>query len=173
MSNMTLYRTLAAALIILQGVRGLAAHPLDPLSGKEMVTAVGVLRAAGEIDAATRFALIDLDEPPKADVLAWKPGQPFARKAFIVVRRRRTVYEAVVDLSARVHRSGEPRSVRPDLGDPASTPPNRVSHFRSGGAFVGILRACRERFPLNVHTGSIQYALCRRSNLRSDSFARQ
>ena len=101
MSNMTLYRTLAAALIILQGVRGLAAHPLDPLSGKEMVTAVGVLRAAGEIDAATRFALIDLDEPPKADVLAWKPGQPFARKAFIVVRRRRTVYEAVVDLSAR------------------------------------------------------------------------
>ena len=101
MSNMTLYRTLAAALIILQGVRGLAAHPLDPLSGKEMVTAVGVLRAAGEIDAATRFALIDLDEPPKADVLAWKPGQPFARKAFIVARRRRTVYEAVVDLSAR------------------------------------------------------------------------
>jgi primary-amine oxidase len=65
-----------------------------------MVTAVGVLRAAGEIDAATRFALIDLDEPPKADVLAWKPGQPFARKAFIVARRRRTVYEAVVDLSA-------------------------------------------------------------------------
>jgi len=34
-------------------------------------------------------------------VLAWKPGQPFTRKAFIVVRRDRTVYEAVVDLGAR------------------------------------------------------------------------
>ena len=85
----------------MHGVRALAAHPLDPLSGKEIATAVAVLRAAGEIDAETRFALIDLDEPPKADVLAWKSGQPFARKAFIVARRGRTVYEAVVDLGAR------------------------------------------------------------------------
>jgi primary-amine oxidase len=83
------------------GARAIAAHPLDPLSGKEITTAVAVLRAAGEMDAETRFALIDLDEPLKADVLAWQPGRPFLRKAFIVARRGRTVYEAVVDLGAR------------------------------------------------------------------------
>jgi primary-amine oxidase len=94
-------RNLVAALIILYAARALAAHPLDSLSGKEISTAVSVLRASGKIDAETRFALIDLDEPPKADVLAWKPGQRSVRKAFIVVRRDRTVDEAVVDLGAR------------------------------------------------------------------------
>jgi primary-amine oxidase len=101
MSNIASCWALVAALIILQGVRALSAHPLDPLSGREIAAAVAVLRASGKIDAGTRFALIDLDEPPKADVLAWKPGQPFARNAFIVARRDRTVYEALVDLDAR------------------------------------------------------------------------
>src|SRR5262249_17903684 len=102
MSNAALCRALMmAALSTLLGPGAVAAHPLDPLSAKEITTAVAVLREAGEIDAETRFALIDLDEPPKADVLAWKPAQPFARKAFIVARRGRTVYEAVVDLVAR------------------------------------------------------------------------
>jgi primary-amine oxidase len=90
-----------AALIILHGARTLAAHPLDPLSGKEIAVAVAVIRASGEINSETLFSRIDLDEPPKADVLAWKPGQPLVRKAFIVARRDRTVYEAVVDLGAR------------------------------------------------------------------------
>jgi len=43
----------------------------------------------------------DLDEPVKRDVLAWEPGQPFARRAFVIARRDRTVYEAVVDLGAQ------------------------------------------------------------------------
>ncbi len=94
-------RTIVAALIVLHGARASAAHPLDSLSSEEIAAAVAVLRNAGDIDAATRFAQIDLDEPPKADVLAWKPAQPFVRKAFIVARRDRTVSEAVVDLGAR------------------------------------------------------------------------
>jgi primary-amine oxidase len=101
MSNTTLCWALIAGMAVLHGVRAVAAHPLDPLSSKEIAAAVAVLRNAGDIDAATRFALIDLDEPRKADVLAWKPGQPFARKAFVVARRDRTVYEAVVDLGSR------------------------------------------------------------------------
>jgi Cu2+-containing amine oxidase len=97
-----------AALIVLHGTRASAAHPLDSLSSEEIAAAVAVLREAGDIDAATRFALIDLDEPPKAEVLAWKPAQPFIRKAFIVARRDRTVYEAVVDLGARKVERWEP-----------------------------------------------------------------
>jgi primary-amine oxidase len=78
-----------------------SAHPLDPLSAEEVETAVAVLRDAGDVDANTRFALVSLDEPDKLAVLAWQPGQLFPRKAFVVARRGRTVYEAVVDLAAR------------------------------------------------------------------------
>ncbi len=78
-----------------------ASHPLDALSSEEIETAVAVLREAGQVDSATRYALIDLDEPAKEAVLAWQPGQPFPRKAFVMARRDRTVYEAVVDLAAR------------------------------------------------------------------------
>ena len=99
MSNAALCRALVAALNMLLGAGSVAAHPLDPLSGAEIASAVAVLRASDKIDGDTKLALIDLDEPPKADVLAWKPGQPFVRKAFIVARNR-TVYEGVVDLSA-------------------------------------------------------------------------
>jgi primary-amine oxidase len=82
-------------------VPGAAAHPLDPLSSDEIMTAVGVLRDAGLVDAATRFPLIDLDEPDKSEVMGWKPGQPEFRKAFVVARRERTVHEGVVDLAGR------------------------------------------------------------------------
>jgi primary-amine oxidase len=84
-----------------------AAHPLDPLSAEEIETAVAVLRAAGDVDSDTRFSLITLDEPEKPAVLAWRPGQPYARKAFVIARRDRTTYEAVVDLVARKVERGE------------------------------------------------------------------
>ena len=94
-----------------------SAHPLDPLSAEEIETAVAVLREAGDVDADTRFALIDLDEPDKREVLAWQPGQPFARKAFVVARRNRAVHEAVVDLAARkVERWEAIPGVQPAIG---------------------------------------------------------
>src|SRR5437763_14230837 len=61
-----------------------------------------VLRAAGHADAATRFPLITLDEPDKTAVFAWRPGQAFGRKAFVIARRDRTVYEGVIDLASGV-----------------------------------------------------------------------
>jgi primary-amine oxidase len=91
----------AFAAVITCAAQGTLAHPLDPLSGQEISIAVAELRHAGYADAATRFALIDLDEPEKKAVLAWHPGQFAQRKAFVVARRDRTVYEAVIDLGAR------------------------------------------------------------------------
>jgi primary-amine oxidase len=78
-----------------------AAHPLDPLSRDEITAAVAVLNKAGATDPTTRFALIDLDEPHKSTVLAWRPGQPIVRKAFVIARQQRTVYEGIVDLGGR------------------------------------------------------------------------
>lgn len=79
----------------------LSAHPLDPLSASEIDTTMAVLRAANAVDPGTRYSLIDLDEPAKQEVLAWKPGQPIIRKAFVIARRGRTVYQGVVNLGAR------------------------------------------------------------------------
>jgi primary-amine oxidase len=93
---------LGVAVLIAQTVGGgAAANPLDPLSADEISTAVSVLGQAGKTDRETRFALIDLDEPDKAAVLEWRPGQPVVRRAFVIARQHRTVYEGLVDLAQR------------------------------------------------------------------------
>lgn len=94
----------ALAICVADAAGGGAAHPLDPLSAAETDAAIALLRQEGHADRSTRFAAVELDEPAKPAVLAWRPGQPgqaTARKAAIVARRDRTVYEGVVDLAAR------------------------------------------------------------------------
>jgi len=47
-----------------------------------------------------RFAAIELKEPPKADVKAWRSGDPIPRASFAVVfdRADNKAYESLVDL---------------------------------------------------------------------------
>ena len=47
-----------------------------------------------------RFASIELKEPPKAEVKAWKPGDPVPRRSLSVLwdQKSNETYEAVVDL---------------------------------------------------------------------------
>ena len=45
--------------------------------------------------------MIQLKEPPKDAVLAWKPGQPVRREAWLMVEQGRQVFEAVVDLQGK------------------------------------------------------------------------
>jgi primary-amine oxidase len=77
-------------------------HPLDPLTAAEIETAMAVLRQSGKIDASFRFPAVSLQEPPKAQVLAWKPGSPIPRQALIVAFNpaANKTYEAVVDVAA-------------------------------------------------------------------------
>jgi primary-amine oxidase len=76
-------------------------HPLDGLSPAEHWTAHDVVRDAGNRDSTTKFAYVGLHEPPKSEVLAWKPGQSFRREARVHVVTRSKGYEGVVDLTAR------------------------------------------------------------------------
>lgn len=78
-----------------------AKHPLDGLTSTEYWTAYEVLRASGKVDADTRFPMVQLKEPPKEEALAWKPGQPMRREAFVVVWNRKQIFEAVVDLNGK------------------------------------------------------------------------
>ncbi len=79
-----------------------ANHPLEPLDSAEMQKAVDVLKAEGKLAEGVKFPSLALNEPPKAEVLAWKMGHPSRREAFAVLYdgKASKTYEAVVDLKA-------------------------------------------------------------------------
>ncbi|HKN45787.1 MAG TPA: tyramine oxidase, partial [Propionibacteriaceae bacterium] len=78
----------------------MAAHPLDPLSPTEFQSTAAILRRDQGITDSWRFASIELKEPAKVDVKAWKPGDAVPRRSLSVLLDRETnqTYEAVVDL---------------------------------------------------------------------------
>lgn len=79
-----------------------ASHPLDPLSEAEIADAVKILRAASNFPKDAFFSTVQLNEPPKREVLNFKAGAPFRREAFAIIldRKQNRTYEAVVDLPA-------------------------------------------------------------------------
>jgi primary-amine oxidase len=79
------------------------AHPLDPLSKDEIAAVVATLKAENKATESSRFYTLVLHEPPKAEVLNFKPGAAFRREAFVVVfeRAANKTLEAVVDVKAR------------------------------------------------------------------------
>ena len=79
------------------------AHPLDPLTPAEIAAACGVARDQMKLDRHERFAVVRLEEPSKAEVLALVPGTPPARRAFLVVLNTATgrSREVVVDIGAK------------------------------------------------------------------------
>ncbi|HEV2315441.1 MAG TPA: primary-amine oxidase [Candidatus Acidoferrales bacterium] len=76
-------------------------HPLDGLTASESWTAYEVLQASAKVDAKTRYPMVQLREPPKKEMLAWKPGQAMRREAFVVVKQGKQTFEAVVDVNAK------------------------------------------------------------------------
>ena len=78
----------------------MAAHPLDPLSPTEFQSTAAILRRDQGVTDSWRFASIELKEPPKIEVKAWKPGDAIPRRSLSVLWDKQTneTYEAVVDL---------------------------------------------------------------------------
>ncbi len=78
----------------------MAAHPLDPLSAAEFQSTATILRRDQGLSDSWRFASIELREPDKVVVKAWKPGDAVPRRSLSVLWDRQTnqTYEAVVDL---------------------------------------------------------------------------
>jgi primary-amine oxidase len=75
-------------------------HPLDPLTRDEINAAAQVLKDAGRVTDKSRFSTVILNEPPKAEVLAFRAGGEVRREAFAVVfeREANKTFEAVVDV---------------------------------------------------------------------------
>jgi primary-amine oxidase len=80
----------------------MAQHPLEPLSADEFRQTAAAVRRDSGAAGSYRFASIELKEPPKADVKAWRPGDDLPRKSFAVLwdRADNKAYEATVDLTA-------------------------------------------------------------------------
>ena len=80
-----------------------SAHPLDPLNSDEIAVVAATLKAENKATEGSRLWPLVLHEPPKAEVLNFKPGAPFRREAFVVVfeRAAKKTFEAVVDIKAR------------------------------------------------------------------------
>ena len=77
-----------------------ARHPLDPLTPDEIRTAVQLAQTDPRLANAS-FPSIAVDEPAKASVLAWQPGQPIVRHARVEAMTADRTYELVVDLAGR------------------------------------------------------------------------
>ncbi len=76
-------------------------HPLDPLSAEEINQAVDVIEADSRFPSGSSFPIVTLQEPTKAQVASWSPGQTnFVRRAFANVYSPTTnkTIEVVVDL---------------------------------------------------------------------------
>ncbi len=82
----------------------MAVHPLQPLEADEFRRCAAVLRRDRGVTDSWRIASIELREPAKATVKAWRPGDEVARAALVVLwdRADHRVFEAVVDLSGDV-----------------------------------------------------------------------
>ena len=91
----------AATLVTTAASAQAPTHPLDGLSAREHWAVYDVLIASGKTDSTTRYLYTGLHEPPKTEVLAWQPGQPFRREGFVHLTQNMRGYEALVDITAK------------------------------------------------------------------------
>jgi primary-amine oxidase len=78
-------------------------HPLDPLTAPEFGVLKEILQEQGKFSDKTIYGWVQLQEPPKEEVLAFQPGQKFRREAQVVAisREKKTAFEILVDLNAK------------------------------------------------------------------------
>lgn len=89
---------------------GSIGYPLDPLSGAEMEGAAAIVGESQHATPTLRFVMIQLAEPPKSKSLTFEGMPEVARRAFLTMYDSavKMIYEAVVDLGARVVDSWTP-----------------------------------------------------------------
>ncbi len=79
-------------------------HPLDPLDSNEIKLVKQVLLKENKVrnDSSSLFSLINLNEPPKTEVLAYVAGKPFRREAYALVYDYPAgrLSKAIIDLKA-------------------------------------------------------------------------
>ncbi|MES2766861.1 MAG: primary-amine oxidase [Bacteroidota bacterium] len=100
MKNLNGFKILVIVFFICTPFLKAAIHPLDPLDSNEIRQTVSILKTSPKFPATALFSTINLAEPPKAEILAFKNGMSFRREAFAVVydRDKNITYETITDL---------------------------------------------------------------------------
>jgi primary-amine oxidase len=124
---------------------GAESGPLDPLTAGEIATVFRVIERSRDLPATAFFPVVSLQEPRKAEVLRWSPGQRFRREAFAQVydRAANRLFEAVVDLRRErlrswVERPGAQPAVFGDEYESADAAVRRDARWRQAMARRGI-----------------------------------
>lgn len=86
---------------------GALAHPLDGLTAEEYQRINSILRETGTVSDETLYPLIELSEPPKAEVLAWTESDALDRKAMVQYTSPEGFREAVVNITQGTVESDE------------------------------------------------------------------
>jgi primary-amine oxidase len=112
-----------------------SAHPLDPLSENEIATACALLTSLKKLGPDFRFGFVQLEEPTKADVLAWKPALAVARRAAATVFDSKTgaTFIGVVDIRTKAMVSW---TEHPTRTFPYGQPPVIIEEFFKVGDIV-------------------------------------
>jgi primary-amine oxidase len=101
-----LHRALLWLAVLIVAIRAIVAgadnpHPLDGLTVAEYEIVSAVLAASGKVTDESHLVLVNLAEPDKQQVLAWKPGDNLPRRALVTIRHQRQLIEALVDIGER------------------------------------------------------------------------
>lgn len=111
---MRLTKHLATTALALGLAAGAAsAHPLDGLTAEEYQKINQILREQKVADDNTLYPLIELKEPAKADVLAWKQGDSLDRKATVYFTSAEGFSEVVVNITQGTVESNAKTSGQP------------------------------------------------------------
>jgi primary-amine oxidase len=91
-------------------------HPLDPLSAEEISRATAALRAAGQLQPAVRFVIVELDEPDKARAAQPANGPvPRVARAVLYDWNAAATIETRVDLATSQVLSTSSRNTEPPV----------------------------------------------------------
>ena len=75
-------------------------HPMDPLGADEILEAANILLRGGAARPGAIFQSIELREPSKVEVLAYRRGNALPRSATVFFRQNKKSYKTTVNLSA-------------------------------------------------------------------------
>ncbi len=89
------------------------AHPLDGLTAEEYQKINQIMRGEKIVGDDTLYPLIELKEPAKADVLAWKEGDSLDRRATVYFTSADGFSEAVVNITKGTVESNAKTSGQP------------------------------------------------------------
>ena len=101
MRSTSLKRLLCAGLLVLaaQSAPAAATHPMDPLTADEILAAGNILLQGRAAQPGAIFQSIELREPPKAEVLAFRRGSAPSRSAMVFYRQNKQSFKSIVNLS--------------------------------------------------------------------------